>query len=86
MTVTVGKANVGVAVIVGVNIIVGGRVMVGVRVALAVGVKVDSGVKVKAGACVSVGGTDVGVTTCTGKLHASMVRTETKRAKCLLLI
>jgi hypothetical protein len=84
--VTVGKAKAGVAVMVEVNVMVGVKVLAGVRVAPTVGVNVATGVKVKTGVCVSAGGTGVGVTTCRGKLHASMVRTETRRAKYFLLI
>lgn len=81
---TVGKENVGVALMVGVKVMVGVNVTVGVRVAAAV--NVASGVKVKVGVCVSTGAAGVGVTTCEGKLHASMARTKTRTATYFLLI
>jgi hypothetical protein len=80
--VTVGKANVGVAVMVGVNVIVGVNAIVEVLM----GVNVASGVKVNAGVCVSVGGAGVGVKACEGRLQASMASTKTKTTKYFLLI
>jgi hypothetical protein len=64
LTVTVGRVEVGVAVMVGVSVIVGVNVMVAV--------KVGSMVLVASGVLVSVGGSGVGVGAWDGRLHASM--------------
>jgi len=84
LTVTVGKENVGVALMVGVNVMVGVKAVVEVLI----GVSVASGVAVKAGGCVSVGGAGVGVIViaCEGKLQANMASTETKIATYFLFI
>ena len=71
---------------VGVDVMVGVKVIVGVNVAPTVRVIVASGVEVKAGVSVWVGGMGVGVITCIGNLHASRAKTETRTAKCFLLI
>ena len=83
-TVTVGKAKVGVAVMVGVNVMVGVRVML--EVSVIVEVNVASGVEVKRGVCVSVGGNGVGVITCKGRLQAKTARVDINVARYLFFI
>ena len=82
LTVTLGKAKVGVAEMVGVSVMVGVRVMVGVDVT--VEVNVASGVGVEVGVCVSAG---VGVTTCKdGMLQANADKKNNSNGRALVFI
>ena len=84
LTVTFGKAKVGVAEMVGVRVMVGVNVIVEVSVAAAV--NVASGVDVNAGVDVSVGGSGVGVIACKGRLQARVNKTNTSNRKMLFFI
>jgi hypothetical protein len=77
-TVTDGKANVGVAVMVGVSVIVGVNVIAGMSV--------KTGVKVEVG--VAVNGTTVGVAVCApGKLpHARITKIASNRKRVCFFI
>lgn len=83
-TVTVGKENVGVGVMLGVRVNVGVKVIVGVSVI--VDVAVASKVAVSAGVFVSVGGAGVAVSACDGSVHASNPKIKTRIAAYLFII
>jgi hypothetical protein len=72
LTITVGKAKVGVVVMVGVNVMVGVKVVVGVNVVSAVVVNVNAGI------FVGVGRTGVAFGSCVRKLQARMASRQTR--------